>query len=336
MRMRWKNLEVNTVLFLLTNALFFLCGIHTFSRVSMKATVLSMIFAAFISYIILSIFLHFAHKKILDFRNIPKFLAIISGILFLLILNYSLSRVIGFITYNVVSSISYYLFMVAFLITVIFAVYKGFHAITRSAFIYFLTILLLMFVTVIALFPKMDFQSVLPLLDSDFSHILQSMGLYIFICLSPYFYLSFFQIKIQKDTIRSLKRGFVCTQIFLIFYLLITFSILGIHITNLYAYPEVSIFKKVSFLNIIDRMESVFSLSYFLSLFIHFAMTLYGVKEVFLMFFPKEKRVLTLSIICFLIFLINSFYKVSLPIWFGCHFLLLLFFGFTLKSTTHK
>lgn len=334
--MKSKNLEMNSMIFLLTNALFFLNGIHAFSKISMKATILSMVIATFFSYIILTLFFHFTKGKTLSFKKVPKIIAGIIIALSMIILNYSLTRIIGFVTYNVVSSISYYLFITAFLLVCLFAVYKGFHAIKRSAFIYFLTVLFLTIITVIALFPKMNFQNVLPIFDTELTNIFRSMGLYICICLSPYFYLSFFDVSLTNRTIRSFKRSFILTQIFLISYLLITFSILGISITNLYPYPEVSIFKKVSFLNIIDRMESIFSLSYFLSLFTHFTITLYGVVELLQKFVKKEKRALTLFITCFLLFLINDFYKVEIFSLTFCSVLLLMLLGFTLKSSTQK
>lgn len=331
-----SNLEMNSMLFLLTNALFFLCGIHTFTKISMKATIFSMILSSSISYFILSIFFHISKNKTFSLKNLPKLLTLVISFILVIILNYSITRIIGFVTYNVVNSISYYLYISAFLLLSLFTVYKGFHAITRSSFIYFLTILLFTFIMVITLFPKMDFQNVLPLIDTSMQNILKSTGLYSIICLAPYFYLSFFHITLTPSKIKSLKKGFLLTQIFLIFYCLITFSILGIPITNLYPYPEVAIFKKVSLLNIIDRMESIFSLSYFLFLFIHFAFTLYGLVECIHILLPKKKKIFINLFITFFLFLMNDFYRVSIISWFICYIALLVCLCFTLKSCIQK
>ena len=118
--MKWKNLEINSILFLITNALFFLCGIHTFSQISLRATILSMLIGASISYLLLMVFFSVSKNYHIQYQKMPK---VFRGILFFLslpILNYSLTRITGFITYNVVSSIPYFLLVSAFLILVVF------------------------------------------------------------------------------------------------------------------------------------------------------------------------------------------------------------------------
>ncbi len=330
--MRRKTLERNAILFLLTVALFLLCGIHTFSEISYRATVISMLLGSFISYLLLSSFLYFHRDETLSLSNISKPGAIILLLLSLLLLEFSLQRIISFVSYNVIHSSSYYLLFISFLLVSGFAVYKGFSAIFRAGFLYFCVFLFLAGITFIALFPKMNFQNVLPLLDASYPSILLSIFLFTILSLFPYFYLFHMQTELTTSMIRSLKRGFLLKQLFLIFYVLIVFSILGIQITNLYPYPEVSIFKKVSFLNVIDRMESVFSISYFLPLFTYFAFTLYGVIEAIQKFVGTEKKASILIFVSLLLFFMNEFYHAEVYILFICSGLLLVLGVIACKS----
>jgi len=331
--MRWKNLKICTVLFFITNACFLLCGIHTLTTLTKKATILSMMVGSFLAYLLIFFHLKRKENRILSLTEQNKLTKIIIILLSLFILNFSLGQITGFITYNVVASIPYYFIIATFLLACIFASSKGFSTITRATFIFFLIFCFLTMITFIALFPKMDFQSILPIVDTSWQNILKSTGIYLMIATIPYFYLQYFHLEITKETRQDLKKGFILTHIFIIFYCLVIFSILGINITNLYPYPEVSIFKKVSFLNIIDRMESVFSLSYFLCLFTHFSITLYGITKLLETWLPKKKRVYTLSITAFLLFVSSNYLKSNILLFFLAYFILIGLTLFTHKSS---
>lgn len=333
--MKWKNLEKNTLIFLITNASFLLCGISTLSKISQKATILSMLLSSIISYLILAYFFHINQNKTLSLTKISKKLSILMIPFLIILLHYSLQKILSFLTYNVVSSTSYYLLIIAFLAVSGFAIYKGFTGIIRAGFIYLIAISFLTVITFIALFPKMDFQNVLPILDSTPISILKSMFLCTIFTLFPYTYLFHLNTSLSPETIKSLKRGYIANQLFIIFYVLMIFSILGLQITNLYPYPEVSIFKKVSFLNIIDRMESVFSISYFLSLFIYFVITLYGFIEFMKKFLTTKKEGSILIVTSMFLFFMNEFYQAGTQMLFLSSIPLLILTVFACKSIRH-
>ncbi len=329
--MKKNNLEIFSILFLLTNANFFLFGLHTFSLTSKKSTILAMIIASIISYLFLSLYIMTHKDKTIDIHNLYFPGKILVLTISPLILSYSLYKMNNFITENVVNSLSFYLLIISLLIMMSFALYKGIDSILHSSVIYFLTILFLTLLTYISIFPKIDFQNVLPLLDSPPLKITQSTLIYILLSLSPLWYLSYLKITWNKEQIHTIKKSFIYTQIYIIFYTLIIFSVLGISITNLYSYPEVAIFKKVSFLNIIDRMESIFSIAYFLSLFVHITMTFYGIILLLEEKVPKKKRGITLFLTSLFIFLFYNLYIPSHTLYILL-FVILLFLTFTLKS----
>ena len=130
---RIKNYEISVLLFFLTQSQFFIYGLNSFTKESGRATIIAMILGSIIGFFLLKLTLskkYFTLKKKSLFLLIP-FLA--------LHLSYILNQTIHFITYNVVSTISYYLLAAAFLLLVVFCVKRGLKTITRSAFIYLIT-----------------------------------------------------------------------------------------------------------------------------------------------------------------------------------------------------
>lgn len=330
--MKWNHIKISATLFLLTNALFFLCGFNTLTKISFHSTILSMIIGSILAFLILSLLFNLLQNKTLDLTKLSTPLACIVIIILFGLLNFTIPKITGFISYNVVQSISFYLIIPLFLLISIFAVSKGLGTIVRSAFIYLCVILFLTVITFLTLFSKIDVENVLPIIDTSFANIIKSSLLYMIIALAPYFYLSFFTVRLNKEKIKSLKKGFLCTHGFILFYTLMIISILGIPLVNLYHYPEVSIFKKISFLNIVDRMETIFSLSYFLSIFIYFTITMYGIFELLQKKFFIKKRGILLFILAFLLLIANQLYTINIIIWFNSLAVLFLLVPLTSKS----
>jgi len=131
---------------------------------------------------------------------------------------------------------------------------------------------------------------------------------------------------------KNIQKGFLITHGFIFFYTLIVFSILGVNLVNIYPYPEVAIFKKVSFLNIIDRVESIFSISYFLSLFLFFGITFYQLFNITKKYFNIKKEAKALVLLAFFIFLLNEIISISIYVFLLTLVLLLLLIFITTKS----
>lgn len=326
---RIKNYEISVLLFFLTQSQLFIYGLNSFTKESGRATIIAMILGSIIGFFLLKLTLS---KKYFTLKKKSLFLLIPFLVLHL---SYILNQTIHFITYNVVSTISYYLLAAAFLLLVVFCVKRGLKTITRSAFIYLITSIFLFCITFLLLFPKMDFSNVLPLMDSSTFEIGKSLFIYLLISISPYFYLSIFERKLDKEGEKRIVRGYILTHIFLIFNTLIIFSILGLELINLYPYPEISIFKKVSFLNVIDRMETIFSLTYFLALFLQFAIGFYALHFLMRRILPIKKEEVSLLLLATILFFFSASFSLSRNIWLVTLGLHLLFYLFTSKSVIH-
>lgn len=308
--MNWKDLKLNSIIFLISNALFFLIGIRNFSKISFKSTIISILISSFISYFLLSFYL--SRNKDCKLVQKTNFITdIVKVLLLFILLDYTLDKTTAFITYNVVNSLSIYMVAIFFLVISIFIVKKGFPTITKSAFLYLLLDIFLIIVTFILLFPKMNFNNILPVIDTNYQSIGYSCLIYLCICLVPYIYLPLFKDSLTKDRCKSIKKGFIVTHTFIFFYTLVIFSILGVNLVNIYPYPEVAIFKKVSFLNIVDRVESIFSISYFLSLFLFFSISFYELFTIIKKYFKQKKETKILVLLAFFILLFNELFEIS-------------------------
>ena len=70
-----------------------------------------------------------------------------------------------------------------------------------------------------------------------------------------------------------------------------TITIFGIGLSSIYEYPCFEILKRVSILDIIDRVESILTIEWILALFIIISMILYFLKESFKTTFKNIKKI---------------------------------------------
>lgn len=316
-----KPYEQNVFLFLITFAFLFFIGINQMSRISGTSTFISMALGATLSYFFLNFYKSKGQNSSLLLLP-PLFLS----------LHYMLTEITQFISLNIVDGVNSYLLSVSLLLLVMFTIKKGRASLLRASFIFFLTIVFLFLISFVFLFPNTDFQSILPLIDKPIADILKSAMIYFFISTIPLFYIKeITKVNLSK---KDLKRGFILTHLFLLFLTLLIFGILGLPLANLYPYPELALFKKISFLNIIDRMESIFSLSYFLASFFTFAITFDILFSIIKEKFNIKKEEILLLFLSFLL-LLSSDFSISPKLFLGINVGLVLLDLITCKTSAY-
>ena len=87
----------------------------------------------------------------------------------------------------------------------------------------------------------------------------------------------------------------------------LTISIFGIHLSELYNYPSFHLLKRVSVLDIIDRVESILSLEWFLALFVQIMISLFFIKEALKETFQTKEKTnnITMIIVCIITAIIS-------------------------------
>ena len=72
------------------------------------------------------------------------------------------------------------------------------------------------------------------------------------------------------------------------------------------------IFKKISFLNILERVEVMLSLNHILSSLFFIIMCIYVLKKLIEVFIDEKKEHITLSAIALLLIILNNIYKTNI------------------------
>ena len=237
--------------------------------------------------------------KLLEYLNIYKYklTKIIILIISILLLTYFLNKVTYFISDNILREYSLIPISLTLLLSIFILGNKGYHTIIKVIIISSYFILFTLFIGFIILIPYIDISNI------NLS-ILQPHNLFIntitYIFLIIYSYFLIYPITKTKFKIQDL----ILSNSFNLFNYLLIFSILNV-ISRLLQYPYITIFKKVSLIGFIERIEIIFSMNY---LFIFYFLLLliynqinYNLKKII----KKKQLNITLSIISFLIFLFS-------------------------------
>ena len=89
-------------------------------------------------------------------------------------------------------------------------------------------------------------------------------------------------------------------------HLILIISVLGIHLTNVYQTPDMIVYKKISFLNVLERIEVVLAFNNILNSLFFIIMGVYFIKEVIYHFVPKKKEHILYTLIGILLIILGN------------------------------
>ena len=195
--------------------------------------------------------------------------------------------------------------IIILILPVLYAITKDFHVFSKVSLIMFFTSLIFIIIILIGLVGNVNIDNIKPILNNK-ENILISSFYFIGFNILPLFLLNIIpKNKIKNYSSKKSYLFYFISTLSLLNVMFLTISIFGIHLTELYNYPSFHLLKRVSVLDIIDRIESILSLEWFLALFVQIMMGLYfikeGLKEIFKI---KEKTNNTISIVTCLIIII--------------------------------
>ena len=84
-------------------------------------------------------------------------------------------------------------------------------------------------------------------------------------------------------------------------------SILGIKLANIYKFPDIIIYKKISFLNLLERIEVILAFNNILNSIFFLIMGTYFLKEVLFQISKKKKEHIILALIDIIFLLVGNF-----------------------------
>lgn len=241
------------------------------------------------------------------FGHIFNFIIIITMII-LCISNFW--TLVHFINSQFLYNTSPWLIGLIFIIPIGYAVTKGLRIIGKISLIMFYITIFFIILILIGLIGGIDLSNLKPIFNHPLSNIIYGSFFFINFNVLSLFILTI--IPNNKIIGHSLKKEFIfyfISTLSLLNVLILTISIFGIELSYLYDYPSFHLLKRVSVLDIIDRVESILSLEWVIALFIQITMTIYFITTAITQTLKlKEKTNKYLIIfICFTIFFISNF-----------------------------
>lgn len=314
-----NSLEYNTLLWFLTRATFIEITAEILLNTAHQDSWISIILAIIIGLIPFSLFSYLKNKypdqNIIQINKtkLGKFgtflnLILIAGTLIFAICSFWI--IVNFIDSQYLYRTPVIIIIVVLILPVIYTIIKDFHVFSKVSLIMFFTSLFFIIVILSGLIGNIDFDNLKPILNNSPNNILYGTFCFIGFNILPVFLLNI----IPKKQINgySPKKSFIfylISGLSLLNVMFLTISIFGIHLSELYNYPSFHLLKRVSVLDIIDRVESILSLEWFLALFVQIMMALYFIKETLKETFQIKEKTnnIIMTVVCLLLAILTNF-----------------------------
>lgn len=300
-----------TTFFFLLNAFIPMIGFHTMTMISKQDALFSILLGCgmmFLFSLLMKNILNYLPEKNL-FEKM-KSLYPKSYLLFFLLLILCFFSILFLITQEFSSFVRFYLLpqfhefwiLLPLFLLLFYFLKKSSESLFHTTEICFYLYILFFIISLFGILPQCNFLKIKPLLSSSLMDILK--GALIFFCSLPlpFFILLYFPKKGLQEKKKSTKtwiQAILSNEIFLFITLFLILSSLGIYLANLYKNPLMVTYQKISFLNILERVESTLSFSYILLYFFPMVFLIYLLKKLILLIAPKKgkKENLILSLI---------------------------------------
>ena len=306
------SLEYNTLLWFLTRATFIEITAEILLNTAHQDSWISILIAIIIGILPITLYSYLKNKYPqqniikLNQEKLGKIGTFLNLILIASTLMFTISSfwiVVNFIDSQYLYQTPTPIIICILILPVIYTIIKKFHVFTKVNLIMFYISLFFIIIILTGLIGNVDINNLKPILNNSPNNILYGSFYFIGFNILPLFLLSIIPKKNIKNY--SPKKSFlfyIISGLSLLNVMFLTISIFGIHLSELYNYPSFHLLKRVSVLEIIDRVESILSLEWFLALFIQIVMSLFFIKiSIKELFQTKEKTNNIIMIIACLI-----------------------------------
>lgn len=331
-----------TVFFFLLNSFIPFLGFHKITMISNQDAMFSIIIGSILmigfTFLIKRLYFYLPNKTLFEKIKFlfPKGFFFILGILFLLsscILLFVTQEFTSFIHFYLLPEVHQFLITLPFLLLIFYFLRKEQEVIFRTSEICFYFYILFFIISMFGILPQSNFLKIKPLFSTSISSILRS-SLYFFLSFPlPLFLLLYFpknSLKRKEGGQKTWIKSILFSGIFLFVTLFLILSSLGVQLTNLYKNPLMVTYQKISFLNILERVEATLSFSYVLLYFFPMVLLIYLLKELILYAFSLSPNYEDLVLLLLLIgnLLGNQFFSFHTNFYFSISIFLAVFLIF--------
>ncbi|HIT22210.1 MAG TPA: GerAB/ArcD/ProY family transporter [Candidatus Scybalousia intestinigallinarum] len=307
--------ELTTLTFFLFNSFLFTTGIQRLAKQNNTDSVLSILigflFLLLFFQLIKGIYQFHQKQDILGKIEIlfPKTKLLIFFLLIIILftqLIYSIHQISTFINYYILKETKLIIITVTLLLTVLYICKKGIISIVKLSEICFYLYLFLFIMTIIGTLKYLNLENIKPLLTSTIEDNTKSSLLYFSSLIIPFFLIAMLpkeELSQKKKYEQAIAKGIRYSSLICFLELLITISILGIQLTKIYLYPEMIVYKKISFLNILEHLETTLAFSQILNSLFIIVFSLWSLHEIIKKVIPlkKEKENISYSLLILLL-----------------------------------
>lgn len=333
------SLQYSTITFFLLNSFLMNVGYHTLTSHSYNDSILDILLGG-ILILLFSIFLFtFQRNKkdsILDTinRHFPKVIQIPILLLLLLAIGfstiYSLSILTSFIHYYILKEVESFIILITLICTILYIVSKGIATIGKISEIFFYIYLFIFIMSTFGLIKYMDLSNLKPLFTMDIKTHIHSSITYFLSSIIPLFLLTIIpskQVEFERKN-KKLPYIFIALSILLVLIqLLFILSVLGIHLTNIYSLPDMVIYKKISVLNVLERIEVILAFNNLLNSLFFIMIGVYFLKEILGCLISKKKEHIILALIGIICVLLSNFFLNTLTFYLQISIILFIVLG---------
>lgn len=338
-------LQYSTITFFLLNSFLMNVGYHKLTTTSYNDSILDILFGGIIILLFSILIFKFQQKKRDHIINtihshFPKPIKImIFLILFLTIgfsVTYSLSILASFINYYILKEIGLLIITGTLIATILYIVSKGIATIGKISEVFFYIYILIFIISTIGLMKYIDFSNLKPLFITNFKNHFTSSGIYFLSSIIPLFLLTMVptkQVEFESKN-KKLPYVFITLSIILVFIQLIfIISVLGIHLANAYQIPDIIIYKKISFLNVLERIETILAFNNILNSLFFIMMGVYFMKELLNHFISYKKEHIILALIGIILIILGNLLPIHISVYIMISFFI--FIGLCLLIFIH-
>lgn len=308
-----NSLEYNTLIWFLTRATFIEITAEILLNTAHQDSWISIIIAIIVGLLPAGLYSYLKNKYpndniyTINKKKFGKFgtflnLLIIAGTLIFAICSFWI--VVNFIDSQYLYRTPTILVIIILILPIIYTITKHFHIFSKVSLIMFYTSLFFIIIILIGLVYNVDINNIKPILNNSKSSILYGAFCLIGFNILPLYLLNIIpKTKINNYSPKKSFIFYIISSLSLLNVMFLTISIFGINLSELYNYPSFHLLKRVSIFDIIDRVENILSLEWFLALFAQIIMTLYAIKEGIRETFKYKEKTnnIIMIIVCLLI-----------------------------------
>lgn len=313
------NKEYSILSSFLMRSLFFGPAIYSILHIAKQNGWISIILSFILSFIPLILYYLLFNldkkKNIIDINNDLGLLGKLFNLIFILFITFHASLVLWNLTNFIYSQFLFqtplFIISLIFIIGILYMSFKNITFVARAGTIFFIINVILFLTAALTLIGKTDFSLLKPFLNEGLKPVFKGIIPIIGLNVLPLFILLIFsKDDINGNIFNPFLKVYSFTYLAFFLIIIVSVSIFGINLTNLYQYPEFHILKTINIANFFQRVESILSVQWIFDSVMSCTICVYFTKTAIIKTFKFNKKIiLNIILVTIILFLTNYIFQ---------------------------